>query len=131
MQQIDRDRIERAMRGLMDEGRIVEAGWMTYRGQMSPTAPPIQLRECRLAFWHGASFLFQAIMYALEPGKSETPADLRRMDRLAAELGEFEEQFRDHANAARMNYTCSRCGAITHHITDIKLGYCEVCRDWR
>lgn len=124
--------IDLEMRRLMDSGRLVESGWMTYRRlAIPPHAPPIQLRECRLAFWHGASFLFQSLMHAMEPGTDETPADLRRVAKLHEELDRFEQLVRGQfSGASQPKYTCPRCGATSHNANDITEQYCGVCHDW-
>lgn len=127
--EIKRAQIEYLARRLMDQGRVIEAGWMSYRQQMSPTAPAIQLRECRLAFMHGASFLFSAMMHSLEGGEDATEGDLRRMDNIAKELQAFETHFRE-ALKGTPQFTCPRCGAISYNANDIQQSYCGACHDW-
>lgn len=87
--------VDRVMRDLSDKGKVIEAGWESYRLRVLPMeAPPVQVRETRLAFFCGASYLFSSIMHILEPGDTEpTEADLRRMDLIARELQKFEHEF--------------------------------------
>lgn len=127
-EQIKQAQIIHMMQRLMDEGRLVESGWMAFRSGMGPAPSPVQLRERRLAFWNGASFLFQALMHAMEPGPLETEPDLRRVARLDAELREFEAKIK--ANEGAPNFTCPRCGAISYNANDIKQSYCGACHDW-
>lgn len=130
MQDAKRKLIEEATRHLIDRGKIIEAGWMTYRSMMSATAPPIQLRECRLAFYHGCSFLMQAMTHAVSEGKEATKEDLQRMHKLHSELEAFEEQFKLQRSSEAAKFTCPRCGAMSYNINDIKNGYCGACHDW-
>jgi hypothetical protein len=90
----DRAFLERLSRELADQGRLIEAGWVGYRLMvMSPTAPPIQLDECRLAFMAGSQHLFSSLMNILDPGAEPTDADLRKMDLIELELLKFAEEF--------------------------------------
>ena len=79
---------------LVDEGKLIEAGWIGMRiAAVAPDAPQIQLDEMRMAFFGGAQHLFSSIISILDPGDDETPADLDRMDKIAGELQEFIEEF--------------------------------------
>jgi hypothetical protein len=72
----------------------IAAGWRSYREMvMHPQVPDIQVAECNLAFWAGASTLFYAIMDALDPGEEPTAADLQRMENIAAEIDKFASTF--------------------------------------
>ena len=31
---------------------------------------------------------------------------------------------------AAPSYTCPRCGAVSHNLTDVAEGYCGRCHDW-
>jgi hypothetical protein len=94
-----RDRLLRELtKTLADEGRLIESGWVGLQLAAVPeNAPPIQIREMRMAFMAGAQHLFSSIMVVLEPGDHEaTEADLKRMDLIAAELDAFRaEMLRD------------------------------------
>jgi hypothetical protein len=82
--------LEDISRGLVDEGRLVEAGWLSFRAcVISTEAPEDQLREMRLAFFAGAQHLFGSIMTILEPDEEPTAADLERLTNIHAELDDF------------------------------------------
>lgn len=90
----DRAFLERVSRELADQGKLIEAGWVGYRLMvLSPTAPPVQLDECRMAFMAGAQHLFSSIMNILDPGLEETEADLHKMDLIDKELKAFLAEF--------------------------------------
>jgi hypothetical protein len=75
---------------LTDEGKLIEAGWVTYdRLVLSPEAPQIQRDECRMAFFAGAQHLFGSILGILEPGADPTAKDLERMSQIDVELRTF------------------------------------------
>jgi len=64
--------------------------WETYRRDVLPAnAPPVQVRECRIAFYGGATALYMSIMAALDPGKEPTEGDLKYMAAIDAELKAF------------------------------------------
>lgn len=87
--------VESLTRKLLDDGKIVEAGWVGLKMIALPKdASDVQISEMRMAFFAGAQHLFSSIMAGLEEGKDETPADLRRMDNIHRELKQFADQFR-------------------------------------
>jgi hypothetical protein len=90
----DRRFLERLSRELADEGKLIEAGWVALRVQAIPLdAPAVQLQEMRMAFMAGAQHLFASIMTILEPGETETEADLTRLDHLISkELEAFRQE---------------------------------------
>lgn len=91
----DRAYLERLIRSLMDEGKIIEAGWVGLRlAAIADSAPPTQLSEMRMAFFAGAQHLFSSIMSALDPGKEETPGDIHKMSQIQVELDRFEDELR-------------------------------------
>lgn len=72
----------------------VSAAWDSYRKMVIPaTAPDVQVNECRLAFWAGASVLFYSILKMLDPGTEPTDADLTKMDALHKEVDAFARTF--------------------------------------
>jgi hypothetical protein len=82
-------------RRLADEGKLLEAGWISYRATViDPKAPPIKLEECRIAFFAGAQHLFSSIMTVADPGEEPTPADMRRMQLISDELDKFIVDFK-------------------------------------
>lgn len=73
-----------------DRGKLIEAGWAAFAHYvLAKDAPPIQVREMRLAFMAGAEHLFDSIMNILDPGEEPTDADLRRMDMIGKEIEEW------------------------------------------
>lgn len=79
---------------LADDGKLIEAGFMAMRvAIISPTAPAVQVSEMRLAYMAGAQHLFASMMSAMDPGSDPTPADLRRMSLIDAELRAFAREF--------------------------------------
>lgn len=91
---VDKEFIQRVERELVEQGRIIEAGWQGLRLMaVPPGAPPVQIREMRNAFFAGAQHLFSTIMRTLDPGDEPTEADMRRLDNIQAELDAFIKDF--------------------------------------
>lgn len=73
--------------------KYIERGWDSYRRLVVPRdASETQIKETRQAFYAGASILFQSLMLTLDPGETETDADMQRMADLQAEIDEFGQQ---------------------------------------
>jgi hypothetical protein len=80
---------------LTDQGRIIEAGWVSYLRLVIPaSASATQIEETRRGFYAGAQHLFGSIMSILEPGAEPTENDLKRFDYIHAELEAFGQSFR-------------------------------------
>jgi hypothetical protein len=89
----DRQFLEQLSRKLADDGKLIEAGWVSLRIQAIPfNAPAVQLEEMRMAFMAGAQHLFSSIMTILEDGVEETEADLSRMDLIHKELEAYAKE---------------------------------------
>lgn len=89
----DRAFLERLTKQLMDEGKLLEAGWIGLRLAAIPLdAPPIQLKQMHMAYMAGAQHLWASMMAGLDPGVGETAADMRRMDLIARELEAYESE---------------------------------------
>lgn len=89
-----KDYLERLSKELVDQGKLIEAGWVGLRIAAIPLdAPAIQLEEMRNAFFAGAQHLFGSIMTLLDPGEEPTAADMRRMDLIDKELKAFIADF--------------------------------------
>jgi hypothetical protein len=87
---------------LADEGRLIEAGWVSLRMlAVPPDAPQVQIDEMRMAFMTGAEHLFASIISILDPGEEPTDADLRRMDLIEKELAAFREEMQLRATRAK------------------------------
>jgi hypothetical protein len=77
-------------KALTDQGKLIEANWIGYRALVVPRgAGPVQVEECRRAFFAGAQALFASIMTVLDPGAEPTETDLKRMDAISDELRAF------------------------------------------
>lgn len=63
--------------------------WRDFKKVVPPEAPLFQVEQTRAAFYAGATVLFSLLMYGLEPGRSPTESDLRKVDELKAEIDEF------------------------------------------
>lgn len=83
----DRAYLERLTRELADEGKLIEAGWVSLRlAAISPNASPAQLTAMRMAYMAGAQHLYASLMTMTDSAAGPTEADLRKMDLLNAEL---------------------------------------------
>lgn len=95
-EQIIKAAIDEVTKKFMDEGRIIEAGWQSMKlVAIPPTAPDIQLREMRKAFFCGAQHLFASILGCLEADDEPTETDMKRMDLVHRELGEFIKEIKE------------------------------------
>jgi hypothetical protein len=91
---IDREELRKLERRLVDEGKLVEAGWIGMRiAAVPPDAGQLQLDEMRMAFFAGAQHLFGSIMVILDDEREPTDADLRRMSLISDELDRFIKEF--------------------------------------
>ena len=87
--------VDEVSKKLVDEGKIIEAGFVGYRRFILPAdAPKIQIDECRLAFFAGAQHLFSSIISVMDSDREPTDADFRRMDQINAELNLFAESLK-------------------------------------
>ncbi len=78
---------------LTDQGKIIEAGWVSYLHNVMPkSAGAVQIEETKFAFFAGAQHLFGSIMTILEPGAEPTEKDMQRMDHINNELRAFAAQ---------------------------------------
>ncbi len=100
----DRQFLEQLSKRLADEGKLIEAGWVSLRAFTLPAnAPPVQIQEMRNAFMAGAQHLFVSIMTILDPGDEETPDDMRRMEMIDKELAEFGRELELRVKRAERN----------------------------
>jgi len=99
----DTEFLRRLARELVDKGKLIEAGFVSYRlTAMNPRAGKTQLEETRMAFFAGAQHLFGSIMGILDDDREPTAEDLRRMDVISDELKIFIAEFeRKHGLAGR------------------------------
>lgn len=65
-----------------------------YRDMVIPAdAGPVQVNECRQAFFAGATALFTLMMHSVEDGDEVTENEMATMEEIDAELREFGQQF--------------------------------------
>ena len=89
-----REIIEGVTKRLIDEGKIIEAGWVSLKMMAVPEdAPKIQIEEMRNAFFAGAQHLLGSIMSTLDQGDEPTEADLRRLNNIQVELDLFIKDY--------------------------------------
>ena len=83
------------MTGAGDKGAgRIEALFDYYRAAVIPAgAGPVQVRECRLAFFAGSMASFYSIFSALREGEGPTEAEMAFIAAIDSELREFGEQF--------------------------------------
>jgi len=92
---MDKSLIDGIARKLVDEGLLIEAGWVSLKMMAVPkTAPQIQVDEMRNAFFAGAHHLFAGILSFLEAGQEPTEKDLHRMTQVNDELNRFIETYK-------------------------------------
>lgn len=86
--------VQKVCQELTASGRLVEAGFDALRSLVIPAhATPNQVAAMRVAFFSGASLVFDALMAGLDDGEEATDADLQRMSALQAELSKFQAEF--------------------------------------
>lgn len=87
--------VDALTKALVDQGKLIEAGWLSYRYKVIPRgAGPVQIEESRRCFFAGAQHLFGSIATFLDGGDEPTENDLRRMDQIDAELRAFIDSFK-------------------------------------
>jgi len=93
----DRGRIlQELTRQLTDDGKLIEAGWASFRAIVYPhLSQGDQLEQLRSAFFAGAQHLFMSVMTVMDEDREPTEADLRRMSEIQGELVRFEAAFRE------------------------------------
>lgn len=81
------EEIERLTKMLVDQGLLIEAGFVVFAAKMIPKdTPEVQTSRVRLAFFAGAQHLWSSVMTFLDPGEEPTEKDMQRMDNIQAEL---------------------------------------------
>ena len=86
--------LQELTKALIARGRILEAGWLSYRIVVMPReCSEVQIEETRRAFYAGCNHLFTSIMTSLDPGTEETPDDIKRFEYIQKELEEYLAEF--------------------------------------
>lgn len=71
----------------VDEGRLIEVGWVAFAAALYPDGmPPMQAQALRHAFYSGAQHLFASISVVLDEGEEPTDADLKKFTLIDSEL---------------------------------------------
>lgn len=82
--------IEGTMKKLADDGKLIEAGWVSLRKVWFPEdAPPEQIKDLRWAYMAGAQHVFSSLLVIMDEDRDPTPADLRKMELIHNELEAF------------------------------------------
>ena len=73
-----------------DKGKLIEGGWQAYLATSGLlTAPELQRREMRKAYFLGAQHLFASMMSILDEDAEPTEKDMARMGLIFEELEDF------------------------------------------
>jgi hypothetical protein len=90
----DKDFLVKLTKQLMDDGKLIEAGFVGFRLAVYPNGmSKEQIQEVKAAFFAGALHLYNSMMCGLDAGKEETPDDLRRMELIHNELDKFGREY--------------------------------------
>lgn len=81
-------------RKLVDEGFLIEAGWLALRAISIPVASAIQIDQMRMAYFAGAQHLFSSIMTIMDEDAEPTAKDLQRMEKIHLELEDYATEMR-------------------------------------
>ena len=91
------DKLAEMARALIDDGKLIEAGFVGVRiACIDPAAPPEQLHELRMFFFAGALHVFNSIMTMMGEGAETDAADFARLDKINKELQAFGKEFELH-----------------------------------
>lgn len=86
------DLLAAATRVVVDQGHPVATGFDIFAEVFLKNADPNQISDMRIAYMAGAEFLFHSICCMQEPGEDTTEGDLRRMDTIATEMGDWHDR---------------------------------------
>jgi hypothetical protein len=78
---------------LIEEGRLVEAGFRSFQAIAFPNADPQHVLDLKCAFFASAQHLFGTILSILDPGQEPTDTDMLRISQIAEELDGFGRDF--------------------------------------
>lgn len=81
---------------LADEGKLVSAGYVLCIGALENKQgkrfEDDQLKELRFMYYAGCQHIFASLVTMLEEGDETTDNDMRRMDKIFAELNEWRDE---------------------------------------
>jgi hypothetical protein len=68
--------------------RIIDKEWRAFASRIYQGASPLQVQECRRAFYAGAVSMFHAMVESVSSGESDQPtaADLQLMEDIDTEI---------------------------------------------
>lgn len=92
---MNREVIDTFTKKAVDEGKLIEAGWLSLKLMTLQNASEVQIREMRKAFFAGAQHLWSSIFSFLEEGTEETPSDMKRMSQVSDELAQFVKELKE------------------------------------
>lgn len=88
--------IDEVTKKLIDEGKLLEAGFAALRIVGIPeNASDAQVRDMRNSYFAGAQHLFASLMSVLEAGQEATEKDLERVTLIFRELEAFTKSLRE------------------------------------
>jgi hypothetical protein len=90
----DRDFLDKLSRQLADEGKLVEAGFVSFRAICLPRGTAAEIENARMIFFAGAQHLFGSINAIMDEDREPTEADLSRMSLIDQELRAFIDEFK-------------------------------------
>lgn len=83
--------VDRLLREQTDSTNVIETLWTLFAAHVEIPTGGVQWVESRRCFFGGAATMFEAMLRMMDPGDEATEADLRRMDRIAAELKRYSD----------------------------------------
>ena len=86
--------VRATVRAMVDQGRLIEAGWLSLMMMAFPHAPRNQQEQLRDVFFAGAQHTFASIVGMLSDDDEVTEQDTKRMDNVHAELNRFIDDFK-------------------------------------
>lgn len=73
--------------------KFIQSAWTSYRKMVvPPDAPPIQIQECKQAFFAGAATLFNCLLNGFDSSDDITKSDLQSMADIQSEIDDFGQQ---------------------------------------
>lgn len=83
------------VRALVDKGCLMAAGFEGLRlGVIPPDASQVQLDSMRMAYMLGAQHLYGTLMSVFDSGSEPTDNDVRRLELIDRELGEYAKSMK-------------------------------------
>jgi hypothetical protein len=78
---------QRLTKELVDNGKLLEAGFMIFASRLIPAdAPKEQRAQLLIAFMAGAEHVYSSIMGIMDEGDEPTEQELQRVEKIHSEL---------------------------------------------